>query len=253
MPRQVINQPLYTVKRAPLSQVKLIPVRSLPNQPLNHQANGVVETQAPAEPPAAQVSGKGVSVAKFLNHILTSWKAATGERAQVAQLVQDLIDDKVSCDVFLVQLYFHLKASRRQDVDNLFYTGLHQLRMDLINGTAVIANIRPPNPNVLVGASAITTTTTTGSTVSQAAQPATIHTPSHSSASHILPRPPPPVVHNLPPNSTFQLTTSSKPIRSAPLRPIAPRLHTSLFSPRAAVTNSPIPNRPLRRLRPLRP
>ncbi|VDO09543.1 unnamed protein product [Rodentolepis nana] len=184
---------------------------------------------------------------------MTSWKAATGERAQVAQLVQDLIDDKVSCDVFLVQLYFHLKASRRQDVDNLFYTGLHQLRMDLINGTAVIANIRPPNPNVLVGASAITTTTTTGSTVSQAAQPATIHTPSHSSASHILPRPPPPVVHNLPPNSTFQLTTSSKPIRSAPLRPIAPRLHTSLFSPRAAVTNSPIPNRPLRRLRPLRP
>ncbi|VDO00155.1 unnamed protein product [Rodentolepis nana] len=291
MPRQVINQPVYIVNRAPLSQPNLLPVRSLPNQPLNHQANGVVGTQAqirknlfPAmsshicpiivEPPAAQASGNVISVAKFLNHILTSNKTDTGERAQVIQLVQDLIvsrlwsllifissflndfdayffasqDDKVSCDVFLVQLYLHLKTSRRQDVDNLFYTGLPKLRMDLINGTTTLPNIRPPNRSVLVGASTITTTATVvaTSTVSQAAQPAIIHTPSQSSASHILPRPSPAVVDNLPPNSTFQLSTSSIPISPAPLRPITPLVHSSVFSPRAAVTNSPTPIRPLR-------
>ncbi|VDO10554.1 unnamed protein product [Rodentolepis nana] len=258
MSRQVINRPVYIVKRAPPSQPNLLPVRSLPNQALNHQTNGVVGTQAPGgknlfpamlshicpiivEPSAAQASGSAISLAKFLNHILTSRKAATGERAQVTQLVQDLI---VSCDVFLVQLYSHLKTSGRQDVDNLFYTGLPKLRMNLINGTAAIPNIRPPNPSVLVGASTITTAATVvaTSTVSQARR-AIIHTPSQSSASHNLPPPSPVVVGNLPPNSTFQLSTSSKPIRPAPLRPITPRLHTSLFSPRAAVTNSPTPIR----------
>ncbi|VDL16315.1 unnamed protein product [Hymenolepis diminuta] len=231
-----------------MSQPNLLPVRSLPNHPLNHQANGVAAAQVSAQPPATQSSGNVISVAKFLNHILTSNKTDTGERAQVIQLVQDLIDDKVSCDSFLAQLYLHLKTSRRQDVDNLFYTGLPKLRMDLINGTTTLPNIRPPNRSVLTGASTVTTTASILATSTAAqAQPAIIHTPSQSSStSQILPRPSPTIVDNLPPNSTFQLSTSSIPISPAPLRPVTPLVHSSVYSPRVAVTNSPTPIRPLR-------
>lgn len=60
MPRQVINQPVYIVNRAPLSQPNLLPVRSLPNHPLNHQANGVA---------GAQVSARNILFLAMLSHI----------------------------------------------------------------------------------------------------------------------------------------------------------------------------------------
>lgn len=120
--------------------------------------------------------------------------------------------------------------------------------MDLINGTTTLPNIRPPNRSVLTGASTVTTTASILATSTAAqAQPAIIHTPSQSSStSQILPRPSPTVVDNLPPNSTFQLSTSSIPISPAPLRPVTPLVHSSVYSPRVAVTNSPTPIRPLR-------
>ncbi|KAM7532700.1 hypothetical protein Aperf_G00000130274 [Anoplocephala perfoliata] len=225
IPRQpMVNQQVYIVGRGPGPQPNLLQMRSIPSQQSNHQGNGIVGVQAPIRPSSTPPKESDVSVARFLNHILASEKTGRGEHGQVIQLIQDLIDDKVSCDSFLTQLYTLMKTTRRQDVDRMFYSGLGKLRLDLASGNISLPHIKPPNLN---------RSTTSSST---AINP--------SSASQILPRP----IDNLPATHTFQISTSV-PISPAPPRSVTPLVQSSVYAPRVA--NPPIaPTTPIRPLRP---